>query len=75
MPTAAPWPNSATVPGRGGGGWGGQTPRKTASHATFPVIVSLFKHGAQSHFHITHSLDIWRPRGIQTRHQNVTVLS
>lgn len=52
---------------------GRQTPRKTASHATFSVIVSLFKHGAQSDLHITYSLDICRPRGIQTRHQNVTV--
>lgn len=68
MPTAAAWPNSTAVPGRGGR----QTPRKMASHATFPVIVSLFERQAQSDSHITHSLDICRPRGIQTRHQNVT---
>lgn len=51
---------------------GRQTPCKTASLATFPVIESLFKHRSQSDFNITHSLHISRPRGIQTRHQNVT---
>lgn len=69
MPTAAAWPNSTAVPGRGGR----QTLRKMASHATSPVIVSLFKRGAQSDFHIARSLDICRPRGIQTRRQNASV--
>lgn len=33
MPTAAAWPNSTAVPGRGGEA---NSPRKTASHATLP---------------------------------------
>lgn len=50
-----------------------QTPHNVASHTTFPVIVRLFKNSAQGNFHITHSLDIYHPGGIQTRQQNATL--
>lgn len=48
-------------------------PYKMTSHATFPVIATLLKHTAQSHFHIAHSLDICHPPATQTCRQNVCV--
>ena len=44
-----------------------------ASHATFPVIARLFKHDAQGNFHLTHSLDIYHPGGIQALQQNAAL--
>lgn len=38
-----------------------------------PLIATLLKHTAQSHFHIAHSLDICHPPATQTCRQNVCV--